>query len=143
MANELTTVFVLGAGFTRAFAPRSPLLIDDFGILKLQETFDNLPYASRLLELEPSRPPPDKIDIERLLTRLEGGMPYDDYESEGSLAEIAVLASELRKNFHARVSNAVVLARHRRLLSRFAAHLVESSAHVVTFNYDDIIDQYL
>jgi hypothetical protein len=139
----LTTVFVLGAGFTRAFAPRSPLLVDDFGILKLQETFDNLPYASRLLELEISRPPQDKIDIERLLTRLEGGMPYDDYEGEGSQAEIGALASELRKNLRSEVSGAVVLARQKRLLSHFAAHLVETGAHVVTYNYDDIIDEYL
>ena len=93
------------------------------------------------MELEFNRPPPDRVDIERLMTRLEGSMPYDDYE--GSQAEIAALASELRKNFHARVSSAVVLARHRRLLLRFGAHLVESRAHVVTFNYDDIIDQYL
>ena len=68
-------------------------------------------------------------------------MPYDDYE--GSQHEIAALASALRKKFHAKVSNAVVLAHRRRLLSRFAARLVESSAHVVTFNYDDVIDQHL
>ena len=68
-------------------------------------------------------------------------MPYDDYEGSG--AEIAALASELRKKFHARVSNAVVLARLRGLLLRFAAHLVESGTHVVTFNYDDAIDRHL
>ena len=95
------------------------------------------------MELEINRPPQDKIDIERLMTRLEGGMPYDDYEGEGSQAEIGALASELRKNLRAKVSSAVVLARQKPLLSRFAAHLVESGAHVVTFNYDDIIDQYL
>jgi hypothetical protein len=93
------------------------------------------------LELEFNRPPPDKVNLERLMTRLEGGMPYDSYE--GSEAEVAVLAIELRKRFHARVSGVEVPTRQKNLLRRFAKHLIESSAHVVTFNYDDIIDQHL
>ena len=115
--------------------------MDDFHIPQLQRAFRSFPYASRLLELEFNRPPPDKVDLERLMTRLEGGMPYDSYE--GSEAEVAALASELRKRFHARVSRVVVPTRRKSLLRSFAEHLVESSAHVVTFNYDDIIDQHL
>ncbi|HIM50139.1 MAG TPA: hypothetical protein EYM32_14855 [Dehalococcoidia bacterium] len=141
MVADLTTVFVLGAGFTRTFAPKPPLLVDDYDILELQSKFLGLPYASRLLELEFNRSLPDKVDLERLMTLLEGGMPYDSYG--GSEAEVAALAYELRKRFHARVSGVEVPIRRQNQLRHFAKHLVETNSHVVTFNYDDIIDQKL
>lgn len=68
-------------------------------------------------------------------------MPYDAYE--GSEAEIAALASELRRVFKARLSQVVVPARLKRLLIRFATHLVNTCSHVVTFNYDDVLDRCL
>ena len=45
-------VVVTGAGFTRAFVPRAPLLVDDFNNDVLEDRVRGLPNASRLLDWE-------------------------------------------------------------------------------------------
>ena len=68
-------VVVTGAGFTRAFVPGAPLLIDDFSNYVLEDKVRGLPYASQLLDWERSLHPSGHIDIERLMTRLDALMP--------------------------------------------------------------------
>ncbi len=46
---EGRTVFVLGAGFTRAFVPTAPLLIDDWGLSSLLEQFKGFEFAKSTL----------------------------------------------------------------------------------------------
>ena len=70
-------VFVTGAGFTRAFVPDAPLLVDDFDNDSLVDRVRGLPNASRLLEWERNQHPDGLISIERLMTRLDQLMPYD------------------------------------------------------------------
>jgi len=45
MAKHPGRVFVLGAGFTKAFAPDAPLLWDDFGLDVLAQDFRNFRTA--------------------------------------------------------------------------------------------------
>jgi hypothetical protein len=69
-------VFVLGAGFTRAVCPEA-LLENDFEVKWLLERFRSYRTARKLLELEAASDPGGTINLERLMTRLHGGMPYD------------------------------------------------------------------
>ena len=50
--DRVDTVFVLGAGFTRAFLPQALLLIDDYGADSILSQFDNLPHIKRIVDLE-------------------------------------------------------------------------------------------
>ena len=79
-------VVVTGAGFTRAFVPGAPLLVDDFNNDGLEAKVRGLPNASRLLDWERSLDERGRIDIERLMTRLDALMPYDHAESAGNAA---------------------------------------------------------
>ena len=71
------TVYVLGAGFTRAFLPDAPLLKDYYDMEQIAEKFKGFDDASRLLELARNWLGDGRIDIERLLSRLDSKMPYD------------------------------------------------------------------
>ena len=97
-------VYVTGAGFTRAFVPGAPLLVDNFDNDVLVEKVRGLPKASQLLESERNRHPEGFIDIERLMTRLDELMPYD--YADTSVDEFAFLLAELRRSFLARLSRA-------------------------------------
>ena len=58
-------VFVTGAGFTRAFVPDAPLLVDDFDNDGLVDGVRGLPNASRLLEWERNQHPDGFINISK------------------------------------------------------------------------------
>jgi len=79
-------VVITGAGFTRALVPGAPLLVDDFSNDVLEARVRGLPNASRLLDWERSLDERGRIDIERLMTRLDALMPYDYAESAGNAA---------------------------------------------------------
>ena len=70
MSDRSRHVFVTGAGFTRAFVPDAPLLVDDFGNDSLVESVRGLPMASQLLEAERNRHRDGFINIEHLMTRV-------------------------------------------------------------------------
>ena len=88
-------MFVTGAGFTRAFVPDAPLLVDDFDNDGLVERVRGLPKASRLLESERNQHRQGFIDIERLMTRLDELMPYDYNDNAVSISENAPGGSTL------------------------------------------------
>jgi hypothetical protein len=72
------TVFVLGAGFARAFLQDAPLLVDHWYGNELRKKFANFPDALAMLDAELNDSHhPEQINIERLMTRLAGGMSYD------------------------------------------------------------------
>lgn len=104
MALAPDTVLVLGAGFTRAILPRAPLSKHDYSGDALERKFRGFPSASRLLRLERSRNDGDHIDLERLMTRLDGGTPYDAHF--GGQAELALLLSELKWVFLSKLDQA-------------------------------------
>lgn len=141
MGNTGQTVFVLGAGFTRAFLPRAPLLTDDYGGADLARRLQGYPHARRILLQEMARHGDGRLNIERLLTRLDGGMPYDpDHEAT---AEVALLAAELMQALVRRIEGAKSGTLHRADLMAFARRCLRDGTTCVTFNYDDILDRAL
>ena len=102
LADLPRRVFITGAGFTRAFVPDAPLLVDDFGNFALVEKVSGLPRASELLESERNQHPEGFIDIERLMTRLDELMPYE--HSDNVVDEFRFLLSQLKRAFLERLS---------------------------------------
>ena len=135
------TVFVLGAGFTRAFLPRAPLLTDDYGGTDVARRLQGYPYARRILLQELERNGDGKLNIERLLTRLDGGMPYDP--DRDATAEVGLLAAELMHGLVRRIEGAKSGTLHREDLLSFAQRCLQDVITCVTFNYDDVLDQAL
>jgi hypothetical protein len=134
------TVFVLGAGFTRAFLKDAPLLVDHCYGDELRKKFANFPDALTILDAELNDPRhPQKIDIERLMTRLAGGMPYDFVaEHNQPIAanhELEYLLVEVKKAFVRRLNE----AHHIEVLFPgelwlFAQHVSENRNHCITFS---------
>lgn len=141
MALQPKTVFVLGAGFTRAFLPKSPLLTDHYNVDALIEKFEHFPNAKRILSQEKQRKADGTIDIERLMTRLQGGMPYD--YSHGAKDEFDLLLKEVKITFMRRLDEAKADEKNVQELKAFAKYCVSNGFTCITFNYDDILDQAL
>ena len=134
-------VFVTGAGFTRAFVPNAPLLVDDFDNDSLVDRVRGLPNASRLLEWERNQHPDGLINIERLMTRLDQLMPYD--LNQNAADEYRLLLTELKRAFLNRLSGARRRHFSRRHFDAFANHCATNQFDCVTFNYDDFLDEAL
>jgi len=143
------TVFVLGAGFTKAFLKQAPLLVDHYYGSELRKKFASFPDALAVLDAELNDSQhPQQIDIERLMTRLAGGMPYDFVAEPGqpiaSNHELDYLLVEVKKAFIRRLTEAL---RSDMLfpgeLWLFAQHVTENENHCITFNYDDLLDSAL
>jgi hypothetical protein len=130
------TAYVLGAGFTKSFAPAAPLLIDDYCDDALKEKFGRLEHANEILQRE-LRDYDGKVNLERLMTRLEGGMPYD--WRTGAHAELALLLAEVKERFKSRLDKAKI--DHEEDLKRFATHCRRNHIDCITFNYDDFLDK--
>jgi len=141
MASEPKKVFVLGAGFTRAFLSCAPLLTDDYYVNELIEKFERFPHAKQILWQEKLRRTDGSIDIERLMTRLHGGMPYD-YSHEAN-KEIDLLLKEIKMAFRRRLDEAKSGKKHENELNKFAQYCVDNCISCITFNYDDVLDQAL
>lgn len=140
MSEPSQTVVVLGAGFTKAFVPDAPLLTDDFGNDALAKTVEHLGIARELLARERAANDGGRINLERLLTRLDGGMPYD-YTFQAH-EELALLLAKLKRAFLARLGSAMPESLPAGLVD-FARYCIQQRAACVTFNYDDLFDRAL
>lgn len=134
------SIFVLGAGATKAFAPLAPLAIDDYGLPRLLEHFAGFPHARKLLENEQRLRTNGHINVEQFMTRLHGRMPYDNDDAR---VQQTHLLSELMKEFVRKVSLARVKDVLKGDLDGFARVILENDVTCITFNYDDILDQAL
>src|SRR5437899_6158200 len=132
------TVFVLGAGFTKAFAPSAPLLREDF-YEQLRPIFAKFERAQSILERERERDPEGKINLENLMTRLSSGMPYD--WKTGVDHELGELLSSLKTWFRLQLEK--VKVEHSDDLRAFARHCKQKNIDCITFNYDTFLDQAL
>lgn len=135
------TVFVLGAGFTKAFVPDAPLMEDNYDIKSLSEEFSGLHHARHFLETELNKCSDGKINIERLMTRLHSGMPYDFKNAANE--EMPLLLSKIMRLFMKRIEEAKNAEKHADELAAFARYCVENRITCITFNYDDVLDQAL
>ena len=141
MRLEKNTVFVLGAGFTKAFLPNAPLLVDDYDTSSILLEFDAFPIARGVLEREIDNLNPRSVDLERLMTRASAGMPYDT--GTGSSEELALLFSRLKQAFEERLDLARTGEAHKEELAAFASLCVDRNITCITFNYDDLLDEAL
>lgn len=133
-------VFVLGAGFTRAFVPKAPLLVDHYGIPRLRKNFDSFSHAAAILDDALAEYSNDgRVDLERLMTRLSG-MPYDAVDAR---REFALLETALRKSLVQRLKDAKAVEVDWKTLETFARFVLKKEASIVTFNYDDVLDEAL
>src|SRR5262249_32971049 len=121
--------------------------IDDFGADALKTKFATFPDALALLEMELDLTskegyPAGRMNLERLMTRLAGGMPYDfRTDSEKSLGS---LLSTIKQAFVARLQN----ARRKEPTNRgelwlFGGHCIGYGINCLTFSYDDVLDEAL
>jgi hypothetical protein len=134
------TVLVLGAGFTKAFYPETPLLTGDY-YEGLAEKLGYFPRARRLLELEQNYHADGRINIERLMTRFDSRMPYD--MRHGTHGEFGLVLSEVKSWFTDRLRKAMDGQCYAKELQTFANYCMENHIDCITFNYDDFFDQAL
>lgn len=134
-------VFVLGAGFTKAFFPAAPLLVDKYDMEELFKHFDSFKYARDILANEVRLSGgKEQINIERLLTRLHSGMPYDgNFEVD---AQLELLLQEVLAVFTERIVSARE-GGHFSELNSLAEHIIRNNISCLTFNYDDLLDEAL
>jgi hypothetical protein len=136
-----TEVLVLGAGFTKAFYPQAPLMVDDYGVTSLFEKYDHLPTARDIIEQETAANTGTNVNLERLMTRLAGGMPYDTSDASH---ELAMLLGDLKRLFIARLQAAKLSpGPDIDTLKKLAALCIESGIECISFNYDDTFDSAL
>lgn len=117
------------------------MLVDDFNTEELVRIFRPFERAAQLLASERARTGGTRLDIERLMTRLSGGMPYDS--SRGGEEELAVLLAKLKEAFLNRLHAARRGERHDAEMAALASHIVNKSIDCISFNYDDVLDEAL
>ncbi|HEX6726348.1 MAG TPA: hypothetical protein VF078_03265, partial [Nitrospira sp.] len=140
MTPKPRTVFVLGAGFTKAFLPTAPLLVDTYEVDTVISKYRGFPNVAEVIRGEKYRHAGHKIDIERLLTRLEG-LPFDTDET---LVHFASVKRDVNRLFLDRLENAKREGiKYQDELRDFAYYCLTQRASCVTFNYDDVLDQAL
>jgi SIR2-like domain len=139
------TVFVLGAGFTKGFYNRAPLLVDEYDVSTLLGPSSSgllSENARRIVQAELDSRADGKVNLERLMTRLSGGMPYDQWHEAD--ADMPLLLSRIEDLFRKRLDDATsVLSPSSFLLERFASHCVREKTTCITFNYDEVLDRAL
>lgn len=138
MTSDQKTVFVLGAGFTKAFVPEAPLLTDNYRLN--EDRFEKLSNAHDILESEKRLNFNGNINIERLMTRLDGKMPYDLKDTK---EELNLLLSEVKQAFNKKLEEAKKCKIFNDDLEKFAEYCYINHITCITFNYDDVLDEAL
>lgn len=116
-------------------------MTDDYGVDGLIAKFNEFPHAKRLLEQERRLNPDGKIDIERLMTRLDGRMPYGFERGFGEV--LGLLLFEVKQSLVQRLEAAKQEPRDTEVLAGFSRVCVNNRITCVTFNYDDAFDEAL
>jgi hypothetical protein len=145
MANSTSTVYILGAGFSKSFHPTVIPLMRDF-----------LHTASKMGKYEIDG---RHRDLSRLIYRYFGDTRYHDIEKVMSFLspstpddpslplqnrqvlydQFLSLINETLSWIHLQSPSKLVEDRY----AKFAEHLVSSQSSVVSFNYDLLLDQLL
>ncbi len=141
MGSVPKVVFVLGAGCTRAFYHGAPLVEDKYNLGPAKQRISGLPHARSILETELARfKDGNTINIEQLLTRLDGPMPYD---RDQYIHELGVLRNSIIEAFRQKLAAVKEPYEPASAFAGLARYCVERAADCITFNYDDFFDQAL
>ncbi|HIB65385.1 MAG TPA: hypothetical protein EYO33_09805 [Phycisphaerales bacterium] len=127
------TTFVLGAGFTKAFAKKCPLLWMKVGKDELEEKIIPHPFTKKIISQNRDG---DSVDVEGLLSRATERMPYDD-EHDSSLRSLAEVAEKILVDRISEGSKSVTAPDE---LRKFAQWCKANNADCITFNYDLVLD---
>jgi hypothetical protein len=136
---DMKQVFVLGAGFTRAFVPTAPLLVDDYGVKALRKKFVRFKPCLPILENERQGSKRELLNIERLMSRLDSLMPYDSADAE----VFGLLLTSVKAILTERITTALQGLSINPVLIAFAKWFVRNDATCITFNYDDLLERAL
>jgi hypothetical protein len=135
------TLFILGAGSTKAFIDEAFLSVDQGHVTEdLLQKYPKTthPYAHSILDDEIAR----RVDIERLMTRLHNSMPHD-FERKCT-QELEHLSHDIKDLFIKRLQK---LKDGRTELpedlKHFAQWCIKNEADCISFNYDDFLDHAL
>jgi hypothetical protein len=129
-------VFVLGAGFSRAFDSDAPLARCDIGIDGLIARYEHHHPAIRSV-LESTRVGLDgDVDVEMLLTRLHLGMPHDGAHLPEYYRN--ALYEEVSASFFCKLKQIEPDEDSQMELMRFAAIVADASMTCITFNNDTL-----
>jgi len=143
MADNI--VFVLGAGFTKAFIKDAFTLTDHYPLDHLLSKFSKKqsPYAHMILRLEQERAKRSdgRFDLERLMTRLDSIMPHD-FEKK-IIQQLDYLRHDLFFDFVKRLESVNPQRALPSELTSLAKWCINHHANCITFNYDDFFDQAL
>lgn len=136
------TLFILGAGFTKAFIKEAFLSLDRGHVTrKIREKYSKKthPYAHSILNNEIT---PNGVDIERLMTRLHTLMPHD-FEMK-CIQELEHLYHDIKDVFIDRLQKLKdATPKLPSELNYFARWCIENKADCISFNYDDFLDDAL
>ncbi len=135
------TLFILGAGFTKAFVDEAFLSVDGGHItasMRVKYSSETHRYARTILDYEIAQ----GVDIERLMTRLHTYMPHD-FERKCT-QELEYLFHDIKDHFVNRLQK---LKDDRTTLPNdlidFARWCINNEADCISFNYDDFLDHAL
>lgn len=134
-------IFILGAGFTKAFYNDAPLLevsTQDLNIENLLRKYENFPKVRHIIKSVQNN---NKINIEELLTRLSTGTPFDDEAiSEG---ERKCLLEDISQTYFELISKIKIDEDKRGSIEKFSKYIIDNDISCVTFNYDTLLDEYM
>lgn len=132
-------VFVLGAGFTRSFDSDAPLINCKIDLPYFKRKYKNFQGAKKVLDQVYEKD--GFVNMEKLLSRLYTGMPYDhDFLPQG---ERQILYSDLKDFFLKQIATIKSDDKKLLILENFARYILKNKASCITFNYDDMLDQAL
>ena len=144
-------ILVTGAGFTKGLFGDAPLVIDNFRVKEdLLPKYAQFAIARTILEAELNQQKFEdeqrykdgldrgNVNLERLMTRLNSGMPYDN--SQDTLVRRALL-TDLRQQFVQRIHKMRRNTQAHHHLKLFALQCFSTNRAVLTFNYDDLMDE--
>ena len=115
-------------------------MVDDYAADELARQLEGFQHASRTLDWERRQGPEGDINMERLMTRLDG-MPYDF--DQGAHDELGILSSYVMKQLIRRLVSIREKRGHAFELEAFARYRIQNEFTCITFNYDDILDEAL
>lgn len=138
--DKVKEIFVLGAGFSKAFFEDAHLLFMERKKFDENE-IEKHKYAYKIYKLALDKN--DNVNVEKLMTRLSGRMPYDYNLDEKTQLELDWLLTYISSIYIKNLNNAKEGKIHKEELEKFAKYCIDNGTNCITFNHDDYLDEAL